>query len=118
MNGAEGLLRHDPEVAVPDPALAAAIVVKTVEALTHNLVVPGDRDRDAYVEEIVRLVARCSVRRAAAPAPRRVVAGRGVARNSVSLSHTRLFGTRWLWWWNHLNRRQGLTTEVPAVRAS
>jgi len=59
VNGAEGLLRHDPEVAVPDPALAAAIVVKTVEALTHNLVVHGDRDRDldAYVEEIVRLVA-------------------------------------------------------------
>ena len=42
-------------------SLAAAIVVKTVEALTHNLVVHGDRDRhyelDVYVEEIVRLVA-------------------------------------------------------------
>jgi len=54
VNGAEGLLRHDPEVAVLDPDLAA-IVVKTVEALTHNSVVHGDHD--AYVEEIVRLVA-------------------------------------------------------------
>jgi AcrR family transcriptional regulator len=57
----ELLLRSQPEVTVADPALAAAIVVKTVEALTHNLVVHGERDRhyelDVYVEEIVRLVA-------------------------------------------------------------
>ena len=57
----ELLRRSRPEVTVADPALAAAIVVKTVEALTHNLVVHGERDRhyelDVYVEEIVRLVA-------------------------------------------------------------
>ncbi len=57
----EALLRSRPEVTVPDPALAAAVVVKTVEALTHNLVVHGERDRhhelDVYVEEIVRLLA-------------------------------------------------------------
>jgi hypothetical protein len=54
----ELLLRNDPEVSVPNPQLAAAIVAKTVEALTHKLVVHGDRelDLDAYVEEIVRLV--------------------------------------------------------------
>jgi AcrR family transcriptional regulator len=58
----ELLLRSRPEVTVTDPTLAAAVVVKTVEALTHNLVVHGERDRhydlDVYVEEIVRLVAR------------------------------------------------------------
>lgn len=57
----ELLLRSAPEVTVADPTLAAAVVVKTVEALTHNLVVHGERGRnheiDAYVEEIVRLVA-------------------------------------------------------------
>lgn len=57
----ELLLRSRPEVTVADPTLAAAVVVKTVEALTHNLVVHGERERhydlDVYVEEIVRLVA-------------------------------------------------------------
>jgi AcrR family transcriptional regulator len=61
IDGVELLLRSRPEVTVADPALAAAVVVKTVEALTHNLVVHGERDRhhdlDVYVEEIVRLVA-------------------------------------------------------------
>jgi AcrR family transcriptional regulator len=56
------MLRSLSEVTVRDPALAAAVVVKTVEALTHNLVVHGDgnghRELDVYVEEIVRLVAR------------------------------------------------------------
>lgn len=54
----EMLLRSEPEVAVSDPELAAAIVVKTVEALTHKLVLHGERDLDlaAYIEEIVRLV--------------------------------------------------------------
>ncbi len=56
----ELLLRTSPEVRVPDPALAAAVVVKTVEALTHNLVLHGDRQHerglDVYVDEIVRLV--------------------------------------------------------------
>lgn len=56
----ELLLRASPEVHVADPALAAAMVVKTVEALTHTLVLHGDprheRDLDVYVEEIVRLV--------------------------------------------------------------
>jgi AcrR family transcriptional regulator len=54
----ELLLRNDPEVSVPNVPLAAAIVSKAVEALTHKLVVHGGRDLDldAYVEEIVRLV--------------------------------------------------------------
>lgn len=54
----ELLIRHTPEARVPDPGLAAAIVVKTVEALTHNLVVHGNSDRELedYVEEIVRLL--------------------------------------------------------------
>jgi AcrR family transcriptional regulator len=56
----ETWLRRDPEVTVADPALAAALVVKTVETLTHNLVVhgAGERELPVYVEEIVRLVAR------------------------------------------------------------
>lgn len=57
----ELLLCSRPEVTVSNPALAAAIVVKAVEALTHNLVIHGERDRhhplEVYVEEIVRLVA-------------------------------------------------------------
>jgi AcrR family transcriptional regulator len=59
------LLASHPEVSVPDPALAAAIVVHTVEALTHRLVIHGGRevDLDAYVEEIVRLVVRYLSRR-------------------------------------------------------
>jgi AcrR family transcriptional regulator len=54
----ELLLRSDPAVSVPNPALAAAIVAKTIEALTHKLVLHGERDLDldAYVEEIVRLI--------------------------------------------------------------
>ncbi len=48
------------EVEVPDRALAATIVVQTVEALTHKLVVhrKSDLNLDAYVDEIVRLVVR------------------------------------------------------------
>jgi AcrR family transcriptional regulator len=56
----EAMIHVMPEVQVPNPALAAAIVVKTGEALTHNLVVHGDRGRDHpiedYVDEIVRLL--------------------------------------------------------------
>src|SRR5262249_31132921 len=54
------LLATHPEVRVSNPELAAAVVVQTVEALTHRLVVPGrsDIDLDAYVDEIVRLVCR------------------------------------------------------------
>jgi AcrR family transcriptional regulator len=56
----ELVLRSHPEVRVANPALAAAIVVQTVEALTHKLVVhgPSDLDLDGYVEEIVVLVTR------------------------------------------------------------
>lgn len=52
-------IRFEPAVTVADPALAAAVVVKTVEALTHNLVIhrDGDRSLEDYVEEIVRLIA-------------------------------------------------------------
>jgi hypothetical protein len=41
-----------------DPTRAAAIIVHTVEGLTHRLVVYGQRDEDvhAYVDEIVALV--------------------------------------------------------------
>ena len=54
----EAYLRQSPEVTVRDPAVAATLVVKTVEALTHDLVVHGGGEREpAYVEEIVRLVA-------------------------------------------------------------
>jgi len=54
------LLGSYPEVKTADHALAATVVVQTVEALTHKLVVHGahDRDLEAYVEEIVRLVVR------------------------------------------------------------
>jgi len=54
------LLGRYPEVKAADPALAATVVVQTVEALTHKLVVHGARDRDleVYVEEIVQLVTR------------------------------------------------------------
>ena len=56
----ENLLASHPDVSVPDPALAAAVVVHTVEALTHRLVLHGGGavDLDAYVEEIVQLVVR------------------------------------------------------------
>jgi AcrR family transcriptional regulator len=54
----EAYLRQSPEVTVRDPTVAAALVVKTVEALTHDLVVHGVGEREpAYVEEIVRIVA-------------------------------------------------------------
>jgi len=54
----EGWLRAHPGVTRRDPALAAAVVVQTVEGLTHKLVVHGDRDEDvaAWVEEMVTLV--------------------------------------------------------------
>lgn len=52
------LLGARPDVRVDDPRLAAAIVVRTVEALTHRFVVHPDAgaDQDAYVDEIVRLL--------------------------------------------------------------
>lgn len=50
-------LRAHPEVAVPDVDLAATVVVQAIEALTHKLVVHGERDaRDALAEEMVALV--------------------------------------------------------------
>jgi hypothetical protein len=54
------LLGTYPEVRVADVPLAAAVVVHTVEALTHKLVLHGRRevDVDAYTDEIVRLVTR------------------------------------------------------------
>lgn len=46
-----------PEVRVPDVALAARVVVETVEALTHKLVVHGSEgDLAAQTEEFVTLV--------------------------------------------------------------
>ncbi len=54
----EAYLRLRPELSLRDPALAAAIIVQTVEGLTHKLVVHGDTatDLDAYVEEVVTLI--------------------------------------------------------------
>lgn len=55
---AAGILRDHPDLDIEDPEMAAGIVVHTVEALTHKLVLhptPG-MDRDAYCEAVVRLV--------------------------------------------------------------
>jgi AcrR family transcriptional regulator len=50
-------LRDHPEVRVPDPELAAKVVVQTIEGLTHKLVVHGRPDEtEAQVREFVRLV--------------------------------------------------------------
>jgi Tetracyclin repressor-like, C-terminal domain len=45
---------------LPDPGLAAAIIVHTVEALTHKLVVHerGSLDADRWIDEISTLVLR------------------------------------------------------------
>lgn len=52
------LLGARPDVSVDDPRLAAAIVVRTVEALTHRFVVHPNAaaDQNGYVDEIVRLL--------------------------------------------------------------
>jgi AcrR family transcriptional regulator len=54
----EDYLRAHPDVTARDPALAASVLVKTIEGLTHKLVVHGDPHTDAeyYCEEIVALV--------------------------------------------------------------
>jgi len=54
----EDYLRMHPDVTARDPALAAAILVQTIEGLTHRLVVHGDppAEVDDYVAEIVVLV--------------------------------------------------------------
>jgi Tetracyclin repressor-like, C-terminal domain len=51
--------RDHPRIRRRSPALAAAIVVQTIEALTHTLVVhrQGSLDVTAYVDEVVTLVA-------------------------------------------------------------
>lgn len=54
----ESWLRAHPGATKRDPALAAAVVVQTVEGLTHKLVVYGgpDDDVDVYLREMVTLV--------------------------------------------------------------
>lgn len=54
----EGYLRANPSITRRDPALAAAVIVQCVEALTHKLIVHGDGEAAAavYVEEIAALV--------------------------------------------------------------
>jgi AcrR family transcriptional regulator len=54
------LLRDHPEARVADPTLAATLVVHTVEALTHRLVVHlgRDADREAWIGEVTQLVLR------------------------------------------------------------
>jgi len=51
-------LRAHPEITRRDPALAAAVIVQCIEALTHKLVVHGDGSRaaESLVEEMVALV--------------------------------------------------------------
>jgi hypothetical protein len=54
----EAWLRAHPGATKRDPALASAVVVQTVEGLTHKLVVYGgpDDDVDVYLREMVTLV--------------------------------------------------------------
>lgn len=54
----EAYLRARPKLTRRDPALAAAVVVQCIEALTHKLVVHGDGDaaNESYVDEMVALV--------------------------------------------------------------
>jgi AcrR family transcriptional regulator len=54
----ETFLRAQPETTTRDPALAAAVVVHAVEALTHKLVVHGSPEVavESYVDEMVGLV--------------------------------------------------------------
>jgi AcrR family transcriptional regulator len=54
----EAYLRAHPEITRRDPALAAAVIVQCVEALTHKLIVHGDgtTGTDVYVGEMVALV--------------------------------------------------------------
>lgn len=51
-------LRLRPDITRRDPAVAAAVIVQCIEALTHKLVVHGDGDAatEVYVEEMVALV--------------------------------------------------------------
>lgn len=50
-------LREHPEVRVPDPDLAAMVVVQAIEGLTHKLVVHGrPEETEAQAREFVRLV--------------------------------------------------------------
>jgi AcrR family transcriptional regulator len=50
------LLENNPEVRRRDTALAAAVVVQTVESLTHKLVLYADAPLEPYVEEMVALL--------------------------------------------------------------
>lgn len=64
-------LRGDPSVTVPDPDLAALLVVDTVEGLTHGYVLHGEEmaDEAAYVGEVTRLVLRYLTAPAASDPP-------------------------------------------------
>src|SRR5688572_3098704 len=63
-------LRGHPEVTVPDPELAATIVVQAVEGLTHKLVVHGPGEAPAHVDEMVALVTSYLTAARAPAAPR------------------------------------------------
>jgi len=56
---ATDLLRADPDVRVPDPALAAWFVVAAIESLTHRYIGShrGDLDLDAFGDELTRMLA-------------------------------------------------------------
>lgn len=54
----ERYLRTQREIAIRDPALAAAMVFQTIETMTHKVVIHGDGSipMHRYVEEVVALV--------------------------------------------------------------
>jgi AcrR family transcriptional regulator len=66
----EAFLRAQPGTTMRDPAMAAAVVVHAVEALTHKLVVHGspEVDVESYVDEMVGLVTGYLRGRAGPPA--------------------------------------------------
>ncbi len=59
--GVEQMFSAHAEVKVGDTALAARLLVKTVEALTHDFVLhpyDGEQDEERYVDEVSALVTR------------------------------------------------------------
>ncbi|MCW5890451.1 MAG: TetR family transcriptional regulator [bacterium] len=60
VDGIAALLREHPDARVADATLAATLVVHTVEALTHRLVLHLGRaaDREAWITEVTALVVR------------------------------------------------------------
>lgn len=57
---ADSVLRMDPAVQVQDPAMAARLVVTTIESLVHRYVSsrPDDLDIDTFRHELVAMLTR------------------------------------------------------------